>query len=211
MLKERSTYEIMRPEDVGFTKTDLVLGKHSGRAALADRAKALGYHIDGEQLDAVFADFKKLADKKKEIYDGDIAALIEQRNTQLTDQWQLKSYEVQAHSNGNPKVTVTLARDGNEKSSTVDEGDGPLDALFRAIEQITETSVSVRDFRVQSATKGKDAQGESLIEVEHNGKIYRGRGVSTDTVEAGTRAFINAVNRVQAGFGQPVGETRETV
>ncbi|MEQ8210378.1 MAG: 2-isopropylmalate synthase [Lacipirellulaceae bacterium] len=211
MLKERSTYEIMRPEDVGFTKTDLVLGKHSGRAALADRAKALGFHIDGEQLDAVFADFKKLADKKKEIYDGDIAALIENRNTQVADQWQLKSYEVQAHSDGNPKVTVTLAHNNEETSATVDEGDGPLDALFRAIEEITETSVTVRDFRVQSATKGKDAQGESLIEVEHNGKIYRGRGVSTDTVEAGTRAFLNAVNRVQAGFGQPVGESRETV
>jgi len=211
MLKERSTYEIMRPEDVGFTKTDLVLGKHSGRAALADRAKALGFRLDGELLDAVFADFKKLADKKKEIYDGDIAALIEQRNTQVADQWQLDSYEVQAHSNGTPHVTLTLTRGDQTESATVDSGDGPLDALFHAIEAITERSVVVRDFRVQSTSKGKDAQGESLIEVEHNGKLYRGRGVSTDTVEAGARAFLNAINRVEAGFGQQVGESVDAV
>ena len=89
MLKERTTYEIMRPEDVGFTETDLVLGKHSGRAALADRAKALGYHLDSQQLAEVFEAFKHLADKKKEMYDGDIAALVEQRNTQIADQWQM--------------------------------------------------------------------------------------------------------------------------
>src|SRR4029077_12311312 len=96
MLKERSTYEIMRPEDVGFAKTDLVLGKHSGRAALADRVKALGYHLSPEQLDSVFNEFKKLADKKKEIYDGDIAAPIEERNASVEDQWHLVGYRVEA-------------------------------------------------------------------------------------------------------------------
>ncbi len=197
MLKERTTYEIMRPEDVGFTQTDLVLGKHSGRAALADRAKALGYHLTDEQLAIVFEDFKKLADKKKEIYDGDIAALIEQRNTQISDQWQLVSYEVQATSGHTPSATLTLARGDQQVSTTMNCGDGPLDVLFRAIEKLTEKSVVVRDFRVQSATRGKDAQGESLVEVEYNGLLYRGRGVSTDTVEAGTRAFLNAINRIE--------------
>ena len=196
MLKERTTYEIMRPEDVGFTQTDLVLGKHSGRAALADRARALGFHIDGEQLDAVFQAFKKLADKKKEVYDGDIAALIEQKNAQVVDQWQIESYELHGCHDEPPQVTLTLARGDETATATVTEGDGPLDALFRAIEQITGISVIVRDFRVQSASQGKDAQGESLVEVEHQGRIYRGRGVSTDTVEAGARAFLNAVNRV---------------
>jgi len=197
MLKERTTYEIMRPEDVGFTKTDLVLGKHSGRAALADRAKALGYHLADEQLAAVFEDFKLLADKKKDIYDGDIAALIEHQNTQIVDQWELDTYEIQATSSQTPKVTLTLSRGEQKTTATFNCGDGPLDALFRAIEEITGKTVVVRDFRVQSASRGKDAQGEAIVEAEYNGRLYRGRGVSTDTVEAGTRAFLNVINRIE--------------
>jgi 2-isopropylmalate synthase len=198
MLKERSTYEIMRPEDVGFTKTDLVLGKHSGRAALADRAKALGYHVSGEQLEVVFEEFKKLADKKKEVYDADIAALIEKRMNIVDNQWQLVSYEVNTSGGRTPTASVTLRRDDEEKTETVNAGDGPLDAIFHAIEQITGATVVVRDFRVHSVTRGKDAQGESTIEAEHQGRVYRGRGVSTDTVEASALAFLNAVNRIAA-------------
>jgi 2-isopropylmalate synthase len=208
MLKERTTYEIMRPEDVGFTQTDLVLGKHSGRAALSDRAKALGYHITAEQLQEVFEEFKKLADKKKEVYDADIAALIEKRMTVAGDQWQLVAFEVHATGKGEPTVSVTLKRGDNEQSRTVSGGDGPLDALFRAIEEITGTAVVVRDFRVHSVTRGKDAQGEATIEVERDGRVFRGRGVSTDTVEAATLAFLNAVNRAAAGGGQPVSGER---
>ena len=212
MLKERTTYEIMRPEDVGFSKTDLVLGKHSGRAALADRAKALGYHLTDEELTVVFDAFKQLADKKKEIYDGDIAALVEQRNTQVAGQWQLTTYEVQMSSGETPTATIALNRDGQQHTKTMRCGDGPLDALFRAIEEITGRSVAVRDFRVQSATRGKDAQGESIIEVEYNGQFFRGRGISTDTVEAATRAFLNAINRVEIGAGyDPASDRSETV
>jgi 2-isopropylmalate synthase len=203
MLKERTTYEIMRPEDVGFTHTDLVLGKHSGRAALADRARALGYHITGEHLQEVFEEFKKLADKKKEVYDADIAALIEKRITVAADQWKLVAYEVHATGKGEPAVSVTLDRAGESTTRTTSGGDGPLDALFHTIEEITGVSVVVRDFRVHSVTRGKDAQGESTIEVEREGRIYRGRGVSTDTVEAATLAFLNAINRAAAGGGQP--------
>jgi 2-isopropylmalate synthase len=208
MLKERTTYEIMRPEDVGFTKTDLVLGKHSGRAALADRAKALGYHLTGEQLQQVFEEFKKLADKKKDVYDADIAALIEKRMTVADDVWNLVAYEVHSTGKGEPTVSVTLQRGENQVSKTTSGGDGPLDALFRTIEEITGTSVVVRDFRVHSVTRGKDAQGEATIEVEHQGRVYRGRGVSTDTVEAATLAFLNAVNRVAQGGGQAVSGAR---
>ena len=204
MLKERSTYEIMRPEDVGLAKTDLVLGKHSGRAALADRVKALGYHLTGEQLQTVFERFKLLADKKKEVYDADIAALIEKRMNVAEDQWQLVAYEVHATGKAEPTVSATLRHGTEKKSRTVTGGDGPLDALFRAIEEITGTSVTVRDFRVHSVTSGKDAQGESTIEVEYQGRIYRGRGVSTDTVEAATLAFVNAINRVVAGIGHDI-------
>src|SRR5690606_18906773 len=171
---------IMRPEDVGFQKTDLVLGKHSGRAALADRAKALGYHLEGDQLQEVFEAFKKLADKKKEVYDADIAALIEKQVSVASDDWQLVSYEVKAASDDIPQATVTLRRGDEKKVDTFFGGDGPLDALFRVIEKIVGTQVVVRDYRVHSVSKGKDAQGEATIEVEHAGRIYRGRGVSTD-------------------------------
>jgi 2-isopropylmalate synthase len=211
MLKERTTYEIMRPEDVGFTHTDLVLGKHSGRAALADRAKALGYHLTGEQLQVVFEEFKRLADKKKEVYDADIAALIEKRMTVADDHWNLVAYEVHATGKSEPRVSVTLRRGDNEQTKTTTGGDGPLDALFRTIEEITGTAVVVRDFRVHSVTRGKDAQGESTIEVEHNGRIFRGRGVSTDTVEAATLAFLNAVNRAALGAGAPDSTPRRAV
>ena len=110
MLKERTTYEIMRPEDVGFAKTDLVMGKHSGRAALADRAKALGYHLDGEQLRTVFDQFKVLADKKKEIYDSDLAALIEQQIREIADVWSFGSYRSTASTEDAPRVSLTLLR-----------------------------------------------------------------------------------------------------
>ncbi|MCA9232465.1 MAG: 2-isopropylmalate synthase [Planctomycetales bacterium] len=202
MLKESTTYEIMRPQDVGFMRTDLVLGKHSGRAALADRAKALGYHLNDEQLVSVFEAFKSLADKKKDVYDGDIAALIEQQNTTIVDQWKLVTYEIQSTSGNTPTATITLSHGDQETTATKSCGDGPLDALFSAIEEITGKAVVVRDFRVQSATRGKDAQGESIIEAEFNGRMYRGRGVSTDTVEAGTRAFLNVINRIEVGAGE---------
>ena len=204
MLKERSTYEIMRPEDVGFTKTDLVLGKHSGRAALADRAKVLGYRLSGDELNRVFDEFKKLADKKKEVYDADIAALIEKSNSGDAAEWKLVTYSVNASSAKEPTATVTLEREGVERTETLTCGDGPLDALFLAIEKITGVSVVVRDFHVHSITRGKDAQGESTIEAEHDQRVYRGRSVSTDTVEASTLAFLSVINRVLAGAGQPL-------
>ena len=197
MLKERTTYEIMRPEDVGFAKTDLVLGKHSGRAALADRAKTLGFRLTGEQLQTVFDEFKKLADKKKDIYDGDIAALIEQQLHNVPDeQWQFVSFEVNSATDKPPHVRLTLRHGEQEFSSEVTEGDGPIDAAFWATEKITGIEVKCIDFQVRSATLGRDALGEVDVEVEHRGQSFRGRGVSTDTVEATVRAILSAVNRI---------------
>lgn len=203
MLKNPTTYEIMRPDDVGFQKTDLVLGKHSGRAALADRARTLGYHLQDEKLQQVFEAFKKLADKKKEVYDSDIAALIDKRFSAADDQWQLLRYELKLEADGIPAATVTLRRGDEEATDTFFGGDGPLDALFRVIEKITGVRVMVRDYRVHSVSQGKDAQGESTIDLEFEGRLYRGRGVSTDTVEASTLAFLNAVNRIALTSGEP--------
>ena len=197
MLKEPRTYEIMRPEDVGFQKTDLVLGKHSGRAALADRARTLGYHLTGEQLQTVFEQFKMLADKKKEIYDGDIAALCEQQHFELGDEgWTFVSYQLEGGTGRTPQVKLTLRHGEQERTETVSAGDGPIDAIFLAIEQIMGLTVVCKDFRVQAVTVGKDAQGEVNVEVQYEGQVHRGRGVSTDSIEASARAFLNAMNRV---------------
>jgi 2-isopropylmalate synthase len=201
MLKEPRTYEIMRPEDVGFAKTDLVLGKHSGRAALADRAKALGYHLTAEQLQTVFDQFKVLADKKKEIYDGDIAALCEQQYNEMGDQWALESYHIVCGNGEKPKVTLRLRHGTQEYGESMECGDGPVDAIFLAIERLTGVSTVCRDFRVHSVTVGKDAQGEVNVEVEHQGALYRGRGVSTDSVEASAKAFLNAINKISVAQG----------
>ncbi len=198
ILKERTTYEIMRPEDVGLSITDLVLGKHSGRAALADRAKAMGYNLTGEQLDTVFEQFKVLADKKKEIYDADIVALIEQQIHAVSEKWTLDSYKVVCGTGQVPEVTLRLRRGDEKHTVNVACGDGPIDAIFLAIEQITGISAVCRDFSVHSVTVGKDAQGEVLVQVEHNGQLYRGRAVSTDSVEASAKAFLNALNRIAA-------------
>jgi len=198
MLKERTTYEIMHPEDVGLTKTDLVLGKHSGRAALADRAKALGYHLSPEQLQTVFDQFKELADKKKEVYDADIAALIELEMRDAPEVWTIERYRLVAESGQVPTAMLTLRRGAEEFTEEVSMGDGPFDAMFRAVERITGVEVVCKDFNVHSVTVGKDAQAEVTVEAEHGGSIYRGRGVSTDSVEASVQAFLNAINHVVA-------------
>ncbi|GIX01667.1 MAG: 2-isopropylmalate synthase [Thermogutta sp.] len=204
ILKEPRTYEIMRPEDVGFSRSDLVLGKHSGRAALAARAKALGYELTPEQLDRVFQEFKILADKKKEVYDGDLAALIEQQTRVVPDTWTLESYSLTVGTQRVPEVTMTLRRADNEvRTVTLSAGDGPVDAVFLAIEKLTGISVACRDFHVHSVTVGKDALGEVQVQVEYNGDIYRGRGVSTDSLEASAKAFLNAINRILAKNHHP--------
>jgi 2-isopropylmalate synthase len=199
MLKERRTYEIMRPEDVGFQATDLVLGKHSGRAALSDRAKELGYTLTGEQLQHVFEEFKKLADKKKDIYDGDIIALIEQQiHGEPTEgaQWKLVAFEVTSGSGHKPRAKLTLRRGEREFTEEVTDGDGPIDAAFLATEKITGIKLRCIDYQVKSATLGHDALGEVNLSVQHGNQTVRGRGVSTDTVEATVHAILSAVNRI---------------
>ncbi len=199
MLKERTTYEIMRPEDVGFAQTDLVLGKHSGRAALADRARALGFRLTGEQLQQTFEEFKELADKKKEIYDGDVVALIEKQLHGVENEyWKMVSCEITSKTGDQPHVRLTLQNGGEPVCQEVSEGDGPIDAAFLAVEKITGLKVVCQDYQVRSATIGRDAQGEATLQIEHEGRTYRGIGVSTDTIEATVMALLNAVNRIVA-------------
>lgn len=199
MLKERTTYEIMSPEDVGFQKTDLVLGKHSGRAALADRARSLGYQLSGEQLQEVFERFKDLADKKKEIYDGDIVALVQQQiSGSVEEEWSLVDFEATSSRSGMPRVKLSLLHNGEVSSVVAEQGDGPIDAAFWAVEKLTGIEVVCKDYRVRSATLGRDAIGEVNLEVDYKGRTYRGVGASTDTVESTILAMLNAVNRIVA-------------
>jgi 2-isopropylmalate synthase len=209
MLKHPTTYEIMSPADVGFQKTDLVLGKHSGRAALADRAKTLGYDLDAEVLAKVFDEFKKLADRKKNIYDEDILALIQQMmhegRTEVPPKpmsgWSFVSYTLHCQTNEEPTLTLNLrhedqAHEIQDYTKETRGGDGPIDVIFLAIRDLIGKDISVKDFKAQSVTLGEDAQGEVTVLIDYNGEEFRGHGVSTDTIEAATIAILNAVNRI---------------
>jgi 2-isopropylmalate synthase len=204
MLKHPTTYEIMSPSDVGFLKTDLVLGKHSGRAALADRAKTLGYELDAELLPKVFEEFKKLADRKKNIYDEDILALIEQLihegqadvPPKELSGWSFVSYDLHCRTGKDPMLTLKIRHGDKEYAKETNGGDGPIDAIFLAIRELTGKDISVKEFTLQSVTVGEDAQGGATILLHHNGETFRGQGVSTDTIEASTIAILNAVNRI---------------
>ncbi len=196
MLMHSKTYEIMRPEDVGFVKTNLVLGKHSGRHAFRERVKELGYHLDETQLNKVFEEFKVLADKKKEIYDADIEALIELQIHDGPGLWQLIALHTSAGTGTLPTAAVQMQHADGRKLQDAACGDGPIDAVFKTIERVTGIHVKLRDYQVRSVTVGEDAQGEATVEVEHNGKVHRGRAVSTDIIEASARAFLDVINRI---------------
>ncbi|MFO0952148.1 MAG: 2-isopropylmalate synthase [Isosphaeraceae bacterium] len=198
MLKERSTYEIMRPEEVGVPKTDLVLGKHSGRHALRDRMTDLGYHLSDEQLETLFNDFKTLADKKKEVYDEDLIVLVEKHLEGGPAPWQLISLHTTAGTSVLPTATGAIRRPDGEVVQDAAIGDGPVDAIFKAVERVTGVHANLREFVVRSVTAGKDAQGEVTLEleVESDDRSFRGRAASTDIIEASAEAYVNAVNAI---------------
>ncbi|MCS6978368.1 MAG: 2-isopropylmalate synthase [Gemmatales bacterium] len=196
MLMHHATYEIMRPEDVGFSKSNLVLGKHSGRHAFRERVKELGYHLDDEQLNRVFEEFKSLADKKKEVYDADIEALVERVIHRGAAMWTLEAFTCNAGSGTLPSAAVALWRQDGTIIRDAGVGDGPVDAVFRTIERITGIDVNLKDYHVRSVSKGEDALGEASVEAEYNGRTYRGRGLSTDILEASAQAFLEVINKI---------------
>jgi 2-isopropylmalate synthase len=197
MLSNRQTYEIMRPEDIGIPASRLVLGKHSGRHAFRERIDALGHSLSDAQIDSAFEEFKALADKKKEVYDEDIESLIDQHLGAAAVVWSLKGLQTMAGSSSVPTATVTLAREGKSITDAA-TGDGPVDAIYEAIGRITGVRLKLLDYALRALTSGKDAQGEVTIEVAHDDRRFRTRGVSTDIVEASALAYLAAVNRVVA-------------
>lgn len=197
ILKERSTYEIIKPEDVGFYGEGLVLGKHSGRHAFAERLKALGFHLTGQQMEKAFSRFKQLADKKKDIFDDDLMVIVENEINKITRPvWELDGFKVTSGTDIAPKAEVRLKK-RNKIISGVSTGDGPVDACFKVIDKITGIKVKLQNYRLEAVTSGKDALGEVSLELIYKGKAFSGRNSSTDIVEASVRAYLDAINRVE--------------
>ena len=198
ILKKRETYEIMDPQDVGWGGTELPLTKHSGRAAMAARLKHLGFKMTDADIQAIFARFKEIGDKKKFVYDDDLTALVEGHITEVPETWTLDYLHVTCGNLTVPTATVRLRRncEGGEVCQDASIGDGPVDAALKAIDRLTKTKGSLRDYALRSVSEGQDAMGEVTVKVDFgNQQIVTGKGAGTDIVEASTRAYLNAVNR----------------
>ncbi len=194
MLKNSETFEIMRPSDVGLSGTSLPLGKHSGRAALRAKLKELGYELADNQLNDIFVRFKDLADRKKEVYDDDLIALIRQNDT-VEDHLKLKHLRVVCGTEGPQTADLTLEIDGEEKSVHA-TGDGPVDSAFNAVKAIFKHSARLQLYQVNAVTEGTDAQATVSVRLEEDGRIATGQSADTDTVVASVKAYINALNRL---------------
>jgi 2-isopropylmalate synthase len=208
VIKERLTYEIMRPHDVGVPSSKLVLGKHSGRHALSKRLKELGYNVGAAELEKVYEKFKILTDKKKVVFDDDISALVEEDMNRLPETYTLDYLNTSSGTGIVPTATVRLSK--NEKPSVPKKGagkkiiqeaacgDGPVDAAYKAIDKIAGINARLSDYSLRAISGGKDAQGEVSVKVEYKGATFTGRGTSTDIIEASAKAYLQAINKIAA-------------
>jgi 2-isopropylmalate synthase len=195
MLKYRQTYEIMTPQEIGIPSSRLVMGKHSGRHAFTKRLEDLGYHLSSEALDNLFVKFKDLADKKKNVYDEDIEALIEEKVTASQEVYQLTYLHTSAGNTTLPTATLKLKK-GEQEIQEAATGDGPVDAVFNAIDRATGFKGKLENYTLKALTQGRDAQGEVTVSLSTNGDEAHGRGVSTDVIEASAKAYLNGVNKL---------------
>jgi len=194
--KSRDTFEIMNPEDVGLTEgTKIVLTPRSGRSALEHRLIQLGYTLNEEDLDKVYERFIKVADKKKEVHDADLEAIMQDEMRVIPDVYSLEFIQVHSGTNLIPTATVGLKRNG-EIYKEASNGDGPVDAVYNAIDEVTKVKTELEDYSLQAVTHGKDAIGEVTVRIRDNGNTFVGYGASTDVVEASAKAYVNAVNKL---------------
>jgi len=199
VLKSRETYEIMRAEDVGWMTNRMVLGKHSGRNAFRTRLSELGVEFASEaELNEAFVRFKELADKKHEIYDDDLQALVTDSMAAEHERIRLVALRVCSETGETPRAEITIDVEGDEKSATA-EGGGPVDAAFRAIESVVKSGSELLLYSVNNITSGTDAQGEVTVRVEKGGRVVNGQGADTDIVIASAKAYINALNKITLG------------
>lgn len=196
-LKDRHNYEIMNPEDIGIPKSKLVLGKHSGRHAFVERVTELyEYKLSSEQMEKAFLLFKQLADKKKQVFDEDIEAIIDNDILGVEEIISLVDLNLNGGMNNSNAVTVRLKL-GNETRDRMEKGDGPVDAAFKAIAFLTKTIAVLHDFEIKNVTPGGDSLGEVRVVILENGKKIHGRGSDTNIVVASAKAYVNALNRLE--------------
>jgi len=197
MLKDRSTYEIIRPEDIGLKESKLILGKHSGRHAFIKRLEEIGIKIREEDLEKAFERFKSLAEKKGAINEQDLRAIVEDEIREVEEYYQLKDYKVKSGSSIIASSEVEIEVNGELKTASA-EGDGPVDASFKAIDKVTGKSTTLVDYAIEAVSEGKDAIGQVKIIVDAGSSEVMGSGISTDIVEASIKAYIDAANRLKA-------------
>jgi len=196
VLKARETYEIMRAEDVGWAANKIVLGKHSGRNAFRTRLDELGVSFDTEEeLNNAFANFKDLADRKHEIYDEDLHALVSDTAYVNNEYCKLISLKANSETGKTPEAEITLSVDGKEKTASA-TGGGPVDATFCAIEEIVSSQAELQLYSVNNITTGTDAQGEVTVRLQKTGRIVNGHGSDTDIVAASAKAYLHALNKL---------------
>jgi 2-isopropylmalate synthase len=195
MLKNVETYEIMRPEDVGVHATSLMLGKLSGRHAFKDKLESMGYVLEAEAFEDAFKRFKDLADKKKHVFDEDIAALVDDEIIRGHDSISIKALRVESGTGITPVASLTLDAAGTVKSVTV-SGDGPVDAIFMAIREAYPHTATLQLFQISAVTEGTDAQAQVSVRLEENGRTVTGKASDTDTMVAAAYAYVNALNKL---------------
>jgi 2-isopropylmalate synthase len=196
MLKNAETFEIMRPSDIGLKETNLVMGKHSGRAALRAKLKDLGYDLADNQLKDVFVRFKALADRKKEVYDDDLIALMRDTASDPDgDRIRVKFLRVICGTEAPQSADLTLTIDGEDHQVTA-TGDGPVDAAFNAVKKLVPHNARLQLYQVHAVTEGTDAQATVSVRMEEEGRIVTGQSADTDTVVASAKAYVHALNRL---------------
>jgi 2-isopropylmalate synthase len=203
MLKERTTYEIMDPTDVGWEGTKLVLGKHSGRAGFRNALAELGITLDEEQLKAAYAGFLELADKKKRVTAADLIALVRSQEHSRDDVYQLVQWKVDINS-GEPAMASVVLTHGDHNIVGDAEGNGPVNAIFKAIEVAVDAEPTLEYYQVEAVTPGEDAQGQVHLRIRNGDLLYTGHGLATDVVEASARAYIDALSKMELGENSTV-------
>lgn len=197
VIKDATTYEIMSPQDIGLQSNAIVLGRHSGRHGLKMRLMELGYNLPAPELDHVYQRFLEIADRKKEVFDEDLLALMSNETMETKETWSLAYFHILSGNHTVPTATVGLTR-GEETVQEAAVGDGPVDAAYRALDRMINLPVTLQDYSLRGVTGGKDALGEVFVRVRHEGVTWLGRGASTDIIEASIRAYLHALNRILA-------------
>ena len=196
VMENPETYEIMKPEEVGIQRADIVLGKHSGRHAFEEYITQMGYHITPGELNTAFEKFKVLADRKKEVSQRDLEAILNEDTVYIPQFYDLVYFQVSSGNTVVATATVQLKNDEGELIQEASCGDGPIDAVFHAIERAVNMEVQLQDFHLKAVSGGKDALGEVTVTVLYGERIYLGRGISTDIIHASAKAYVNAINRL---------------